>query len=84
MLHLSPFSFAMFCRRMLGSIPEAEFLTKSRQRSKEFSSLLFTVTSGALFLKFIFLNSASVQLLYTVQEKEEENLIENHTPYPMF
>ncbi len=49
MLHLSPFNFAMFRQRILGSIPEAEFLAKSRQKSEEFSSLLFTVTSGALF-----------------------------------
>jgi hypothetical protein len=50
--------------------------TKSRQKSAEFSSLLFTVISTALPLDFYFfklmqpLTVSTVQLLYTVKEKE--------------
>jgi hypothetical protein len=48
---------------------------KSGQKSSEFSSLLFTVTSTALPLDFYFLKLMQlptvsiVQLLYTVKEK---------------
>ncbi len=49
--------------------------TKSRQKSQEFSSLLFTVTSAAMPWDFYFfklmqpLTVSTVQLLYTVKEK---------------
>ncbi len=62
--------------------------TKSRQKSLEWSSLLFSVTSTALPWDFYFfkltqpLRVSTVQLLYTVKEKEE-NLIENHNPFPL-
>ncbi len=53
---------------------------KSRQKSKEFSSLLFTVTSTALPLIFLSLQTHAtsyIKLEFTVKEK---NLIEN-PPY---
>ncbi len=59
--------------------------TKYRQKSEEFSSLLFPVTSTALPWELYFfkltqsLTVSTVQLLYTVKEKGG-NLIENHTP----
>ncbi len=49
--------------------------TKSRQKSQEFSSLLFTVTSTALPWDFYFfkltqpLTVSTVQFLYTIKEK---------------
>ncbi len=58
---------------------------KSRQKSSEFSSLLFTVTSSALPKDFYFfkltqpLTVSTVQLLYIEKERKGVNLVENHT-----
>ncbi len=66
------------------SYREAEFLNEIQTKYK-FYILLFTVTCS-FALRFIFLQTrqpltvSSIQLLYTVMEK---NLVENHTPFPM-
>jgi hypothetical protein len=59
--------------------------TKSRQKSSEFPSLLFTVTSTALPGDFYFfkltqpLTVSTVQFLYTVKEKRRKP---DRKPYP--
>ncbi len=61
--------------------------TKSRQKYQEFSSLLFTVTYPALpwdFHVFKLTQPLTVSTVNcTLWGGKEENLIENHTPFPM-
>ncbi len=69
-----------YCNPIPPVLPTSSFLrpnswTKSRQKSQEFSSLLFTVTSAAMPYDFCFfklmqpLTVSMVQLLYTLKEK---------------
>jgi hypothetical protein len=67
------------------AFPEAEFLDEIQtEKSYEFSSLLFTVTSTALPREFYFFKlTQRLMLSYSIlQRRKDENLIENHTPSP--
>jgi hypothetical protein len=83
--HLLPYSFSWGGGELQTRRPNS--LTKSRLKSQEFSSLLFTVTSTAVPRDFYFfklmqpLTVFRVQFLYTAKEKGGKP---DRKPYPLF